>query len=169
MFGRKRRHYRRKKSQKQSTRWRGNFCSPNSSRFNVRQSLGFSQVTTLSSRALSNRLDGLLLGDRPSGRYRASICASTLDAVVAQRSAVLVLIIHIAATLVALRHAIHGRVLGGVPLRLVRLSTVRGASTSIIANDAVQVARRELGALLRAVTRVGRRTRSRTARAILVR
>ena len=98
------------------------------------------KLARLADQASSDGFDGLLLADGSHARDRASVSASTLDAVRTQRASVLVIIVHIAATLVAWWDAVHGRVLGLVALSVVTIGTIRRTSTSIIANDIVQVA-----------------------------
>jgi hypothetical protein len=92
--------------------------------------------------ALPDRLDGLLLADRSHSRHRTSIGARTLDIVGTQWTTILVIIVHVAATLVVWWYTIHGWVLAGVSLSVVAISTVRRASTGVIADNVVKIASR---------------------------
>jgi hypothetical protein len=92
--------------------------------------------------ALPDGLDGLLLADRSHSRHRASIGARTLDIVGTQRTTVLVVIVHVAATLVVWWHTVHGWVLAGVSLSMIAIGTIRRASTGVIADNVVKVASR---------------------------
>jgi hypothetical protein len=93
-------------------------------------------------RALPNGLDGLLLADRSHSGHGASVGAGTLDIIGTQRTTVLIIIVHVAATFVVRWHTIHGWVLAGISLSVVAIGTVRRASTGVIADNVVKIASR---------------------------